>query len=144
VQSQDSLASSAECRCVRRQPGSHASQLMLLIWPSEPAKWVQSRPLVVQVRLLVEKHRGHPVTTHLVSSMISLNPTPILFSLCSVTPIYTADKHLSAGAPTALLCFELQRNLKSIHLRGVYVSWRERVDPYPLGSKFTRHAPGHL
>jgi hypothetical protein len=113
VQSQDSLASSAECRCVRRQPGSHASQLMLLIWPSEPAKWVQSRPLVVQVRLLVEKHRGHPVTTHLVSSMISLNPTPILFSLCSVTPIYTADKHLSAGAPTALLCFELQRNLKS-------------------------------
>ena len=55
-----------------------------LIWPSEPTNWVQS-----QVRLLVEKRRGHPVTTHLVNS-ISLSFSLLTAAQSNPHTIFTA------------------------------------------------------
>ena len=95
-----SLASRAERRRVRRQPGNHPSQL---VRPSEPAKRVQSRPLLVQVRLLVQIRRGHPVTIHLVSSispfshfLTAAQSDSILFPLRAVV---FGDSDLQTPAP---------------------------------------------
>jgi hypothetical protein len=93
-------------------------------------------------RSYCENNKTNFVSTQLAADpdSRSLPPTVSLRAVGSLTPIrsgvtrspYTdSDKSQIAenGAP---------------NLRGVYVSWRESVDSYCLGSQLACHAPSHL
>lgn len=143
---EDLLASGAESRGVGCQPSDHTPQF---IRPAKSAERVQARPLVQQVRLRVHIRRGHTAKKNPpMSSASNCGPrvptasstADPLRAVGSLTPIWSHQK------PIHRLGLGLQSNReKGAHnSRGVYVPWRECVDPYSLGSQLACHAPSHL
>jgi len=147
------LASSAKRRRVGRQPSNHSSQL---IRSANSAERVQARPLIQQVRLLVQIGRGHPgrgkkkkkrFGQH--STFMKLLPASTTAPQSRSPPCSTPRSRIhslrSGRRPSTPPFLPSQiEGKKCAHVRSVDVSGRERVDAYPLGSEFARHASSHL